>query len=66
LAAEGARVIVAARTRDEIESVAAGLRTSGASAHAVECDVSDPRSIEQLADAARQLFSVSRRFFPEW
>lgn len=56
LAAEGAGVIVAARTRVEIESVAASLRTGGASAHAVECDVSDPGSIERLADAARQLF----------
>ena len=53
LAADGAQVIVAARSRDQIEAVAAELRASGASSHAVVCDVADPAAIQRLADAAR-------------
>ena len=53
LAADGARVLVAARTAVEIDRVAADLRAGGAEAHAVVCDVSDPAAIEHLADAAR-------------
>jgi NAD(P)-dependent dehydrogenase (short-subunit alcohol dehydrogenase family) len=53
LADEGASVVVAARTRGEIESVAAELRERGATAHAVVCDVSDEASVRELGTRAR-------------
>lgn len=52
LAAAGARVVVSARSADEIEAVAAALRDAGAEAHAVACDVTDPAAVEALAAAA--------------
>ena len=55
LAAGGARVVVAARSGDQIEAVVAELRARGASAHAVVCDVSDPIAVDRLASASRQL-----------
>jgi NAD(P)-dependent dehydrogenase (short-subunit alcohol dehydrogenase family) len=57
LAADGARVVIAARTRAEIEAVAAEVQASGGSAEAVVCDVADPASIEQLGETARRLFT---------
>jgi 2-hydroxycyclohexanecarboxyl-CoA dehydrogenase len=57
LAADGARVVVAARTAGEIEAVAADVRASGACAHAVVCDVSEAASIQELADTARRLLT---------
>jgi NAD(P)-dependent dehydrogenase (short-subunit alcohol dehydrogenase family) len=56
LAADGARLVIAARTRGEIEAVATELRAKGASAHAIVCDVSDPAAIQRLADSARELY----------
>lgn len=55
LAADGARIVVAARTRGEIDAIAGELRAQGTDAHAVACDVSDPAAIEQLATAAQRL-----------
>ncbi len=49
LAAEGAHVVVSARSLSEIEAVAAALREEGRSAEAVRCDVADPASITSLA-----------------
>jgi NAD(P)-dependent dehydrogenase (short-subunit alcohol dehydrogenase family) len=54
LADAGARVVVAARTRDEIERVAAGLRERGARAWAVVCDVVDEGSVRALGEEARR------------
>ncbi|MCY4398919.1 MAG: SDR family NAD(P)-dependent oxidoreductase [Gemmatimonadetes bacterium] len=54
MAAEGAAVVVTARTAGEIEAVAGGLRERGAAAHAVVCDVTDPASIAALAERARE------------
>jgi NAD(P)-dependent dehydrogenase (short-subunit alcohol dehydrogenase family) len=56
LAADGAAVIVAARTRAEIDAVADALQATGARASAIACDVSNPASIEELAASARRLF----------
>ena len=54
-AAAGAKVVLAARTRDVLEQVAADLRESGAEAVAVPTDVTDvdavQRLIEQTLDA---------------
>lgn len=58
LAEAGARVIVAARSADEIEAVAEEIRLSGASAEAVPCDVSDADSIARLQAAAGARFGT--------
>jgi NAD(P)-dependent dehydrogenase (short-subunit alcohol dehydrogenase family) len=52
LAAEGAAIVVAARSADRIEKVAAEIRDSGGKAWAVACDVTDPASVHGLAQAA--------------
>jgi NAD(P)-dependent dehydrogenase (short-subunit alcohol dehydrogenase family) len=54
LASAGVAVIVAARTADQIESVAEALRVKGYAAHAETCDVADPRSVERLAARAEK------------
>lgn len=59
LAEAGAAVVVAARSVDQIEAVAASLRESGQEAHAVRCDVADPASIARLiAEAEVRLGAV--------
>ena len=55
LAAEGAAVVVTARTADEIEAVAEGLRAAGCTAHAVACDVTDTESVAEMAVRAQEL-----------
>ena len=55
LAAEGAAVAVTARSGDEIEAVAEGLRAGGRSAHAIACDVTDPDSVHAMAVRALDL-----------
>jgi 3-hydroxybutyrate dehydrogenase len=50
-ARQGARVAVAARTREQVEQVAAEI---GAGAIAVVCDVSHPRSVEQMFSEMRE------------
>lgn len=54
LAAEGAAVMVAARSRDEIDRVARALRDAGHAAHAEVCDVTDEPSVRELGRAARK------------
>ena len=54
LAAQGASLIVAARTRDEVDRVAEALRATGATAHAATCDVASEASVAALADFVRQ------------
>ncbi len=51
----GAAVVVAARSENEIEAVADGLRVAGRTAHAVACDVTDPDSVAAMAARAREL-----------
>lgn len=53
LAQAGAKVVVTARSRDEIEGVAEELRMAGHQAWAVACDVTDPAAIASLESAAR-------------
>ena len=52
LAAEGAAVVVAARTSAEIEHVASDLRAAGHKALAVPCDVTDELAVRALGDSA--------------
>lgn len=52
LAAAGAAVIAAARSRDEIDRLADELRQAGCQAWAVPCDVSDPDQVAALRQAA--------------
>lgn len=54
LAAEGARVVVAARTTGEVERVADGIVEAGGSAWATTCDVTDSTSVDGLVDAAEE------------
>ena len=51
----GAQVLVTARSKHQIEAVAAELGGSEQGAFAVECDVTKPDSILAMADAAKGL-----------
>ena len=59
LARDGAAVVVAARTENEIESVAEGLRAAGRIAHAVPCDVSESASVSAMAERAEDLLGAA-------
>lgn len=49
LAAEGAAVVVSARSKDQIEGIAQELSRQGHQAEAVVCDVTRPEDVEKLA-----------------
>lgn len=55
LARRGARVVLVARTEEEIEAVARGLRAEGHQAWAIAADVGDKQAIYPLVGAAAQL-----------
>lgn len=57
LAAAGARLILTARSEDEVESVAARLRLQGAQALAVPGDVTDLEVIEEVVETALEEFN---------
>jgi len=57
LAAEGAAVVLAARTAGEIEAVAADIRRDGGRARAVVCDVADMASMNRAAEASSDAFA---------
>jgi glucose 1-dehydrogenase len=46
---EGAKVVLAARSKKDIEQIAAGLRSDGYAAVTFVCDVCDPAQVESLA-----------------
>ncbi len=52
LAMAGASVVLASRTLEQVQAVAAQIERDGGRATAVCCDVSDPASVQQLAAAA--------------
>jgi NAD(P)-dependent dehydrogenase (short-subunit alcohol dehydrogenase family) len=56
LAAAGARVIVSARSAEEIERVAEEIRGNGGHAQAVACDVADAAAISRLRATAETHF----------
>ncbi|MGW5570375.1 SDR family oxidoreductase [Nocardia thailandica] len=55
LARRGARVVVAARGLDKLDSLVEQIRAEGGIADAWPCDVSDREQVQQLADAAVRL-----------
>ena len=52
----GARVVLAARSREDIDQNAAALRADGHEAASFVCDVSDPQQIEALAHFTLQTY----------
>ena len=63
LATLGADVVVSARTRAEIETVAAEIRATGRRAHAIVADVGD-RSGDGRPDESSGHFGQQRRGHP--
>jgi 3-hydroxybutyrate dehydrogenase len=55
-AREGAGVVVAARSLDQIEAVANEIRASGANAAAIACDVADAASVQRMFSQIRDQF----------
>lgn len=55
-AQEGASVVVAARTLDQIESVASEIRAEGATALPIACDVADGASVERMFSQVHERF----------
>lgn len=56
LARRGARLVLAARSRDSLEILASEIRREGGRAVAVPTDVSDPEAVQRLAEAAMEQF----------
>ncbi|WP_338245391.1 SDR family NAD(P)-dependent oxidoreductase [Aurantiacibacter hainanensis] len=56
LAAEGAKLSIAARGREALEKAAAEIEASGGEVIACSCDVSDDSSVRDLVDATIQRF----------
>ncbi len=55
-AREGAKVVLSARSKTDIEGIAASLRSEGCEAVSFPCDVSDPIQIENLARFSLQVY----------
>lgn len=51
-AAEGARVVLAARSGEQLEQLATEIRAAGGQATAVVADVSDPQQVQAIAETA--------------
>ena len=58
LAVRGMKIVVADVERDAAQSVAADLAQTGAQTLAVQTDVTDPESVQQLADATLERFGA--------
>lgn len=56
LAEAGAAVVLTARTEDQVEATAAGLRSQGARAIAVAADVADLEQVEEVVESALDQF----------
>lgn len=59
LAAAGHTVVVAARSREQLETVAAAIAARGQRAHAVTCDVTSESSVAEFLQAAQALGPVT-------
>ena len=55
-AEEGANLVLAARTRKQLDRVAAEVKDKNREALTVECDVSSPAAVEVVAKAAKEKF----------
>lgn len=55
-AERGARVVLAARSKDALDQVVSQINTSGGLAIAVACDVADREQVEQVARTAAEQF----------
>jgi NAD(P)-dependent dehydrogenase (short-subunit alcohol dehydrogenase family) len=55
-AAEGARVLLAARTEDQLKAVTEEVRAAGGTADYVVCDLADPASVRAAVDRAVDLY----------
>lgn len=55
-AAEGARVLLAARTRAELEAVTGEVRAAGGTAEYVVCDLADAKSVRAAVDRTVDLY----------
>ena len=55
---EGASVVVAARSRDEIEAIRREISDTGVSSLAVECDVARYADVERLVHRTRERFGA--------
>ncbi len=56
LARAGARVTVAARSRDALDSLVAEIQTAGGQAQAVTADAADPAAVQALAERAEGVY----------
>jgi 3-oxoacyl-[acyl-carrier protein] reductase len=56
LAALGARAVLCGRTREPLEATAAAIQKEGGQSSVMECDVSDVRSVESLAERVERTF----------
>ncbi|MFV0643402.1 MAG: SDR family oxidoreductase [Sphingomonadaceae bacterium] len=71
-AREGAKVVVSARSRDAIETLAGDIGSEGGEAFAVPCDVSDAAQCQALAAAAKERYGRidglvnSAYYHPDW
>lgn len=54
LALQGARVVVTARSVDQLAAVVEGIKADGGEAYAIECDVGDPDAITAMAAESRE------------
>jgi 3-oxoacyl-[acyl-carrier protein] reductase len=59
LSEAGARVILAARNREKLDEVAAGIRSTGREAFVVEIDMESPASIKQAFATAHSEFGAT-------
>jgi NAD(P)-dependent dehydrogenase (short-subunit alcohol dehydrogenase family) len=55
-ASEGARVVMAARTRSVLEEAAEAIRAQGGNARAIQTDITDEKQIEQMAGETIQAY----------
>lgn len=53
---KGAKVVLAARSREALADIAARFESAGGEALAVECDVTDRAAVERVANAALMRF----------
>ncbi|MEU8786654.1 glucose 1-dehydrogenase [Streptomyces sp. NPDC048637] len=55
-AREGARVLLVARTEDQLKTVTEEIRTAGGTADYVVCDLADPTSVRAAVDRSVELY----------